>query len=70
MFPQRGMADKQLRGKIMTPSQEKEILSKEEKLVSLIHIYLELHLPLQVAMEAAAADLLNLDRCELVEEAA
>ncbi|MBV8376444.1 MAG: hypothetical protein JO279_05515 [Verrucomicrobia bacterium] len=54
----------------MTPSQEKEILSKEEKLVSLVHIYLELHLPLQVAMEAAAADLLNLDRCELVEEAA
>lgn len=54
----------------MTISQEKEALSKEDKLVALAHVYLELHLSLQVAMDAAAADLVNLDRCELVEEAA
>jgi hypothetical protein len=53
----------------MTRLEEKEELNKEEELVSLVDIYLELELSLQVATEAAAADLLDLDRCELVEEA-
>jgi hypothetical protein len=64
------MAASELRGKIMTISQKNEVLSREEKLVALAHLYLELHLPLQAALDAAAADLMNLDRWELVEEAA
>jgi hypothetical protein len=60
----------QLRGKIMTIASEKETLTKEEKSVALAHVYLELHLPLQSAMDAAAADLAQLDGSELVAEAA
>jgi hypothetical protein len=60
----------QLRGKIMTIASEKETLTKEEKSVALTHVYLELHLSLQGAMEAAAADLAQLDGSELVAEAA
>jgi hypothetical protein len=54
----------------MTTLNEKESLSREEKLVALAHVYLELHLSLQRAMEAAAADLVHLDGSELVAEAA
>jgi hypothetical protein len=60
----------ELRGKIMTIGIEKETLTKEEKSVALAHVYLELHLSLQNAMDAAAADLAQLDGCELVAEAA
>jgi len=49
---------------------ETEILSREQKFVALAHLYLELHLPLQGAMDAAAADLVHLDGSELVAEAA
>jgi len=59
-----------LRGKIMTISDEKETLSREEKFVALAHVYLELHLSLQGAMDAAEADLVHLDGSELVAEAA
>ena len=54
----------------MTILNEKEALSREEKFVALAHIYLELHLSLQGAMSAAAADLTHLDGSELVAEAA
>lgn len=54
----------------MTIGIEKETLTKEEKSVALAHVYLELHLSLQNAMDAAAADLAQLDGCELVAEAA
>jgi hypothetical protein len=49
---------------------EIEALSREERLVVLAHIYLELDLTLQGAMDAAEADLLHLDGAELVEQAA
>ena len=49
---------------------EKETLSREEKFVALAHLYLELHLSLQGAMVAAAADLACLDGSQLVAEAA
>jgi hypothetical protein len=49
---------------------EKEALSREQKYVALYHVYLELHLPLQGALDAAAADLAHLDGAELVAEAA
>ena len=49
---------------------ENETLSREEKFVALTHVYLELHLPLQIAIDAAEADLLHLDGSELVAEAA
>jgi hypothetical protein len=54
----------------MTTLNKNESLSREEKLVALAHVYLELHLSLQRAMEAAAADLVHLDGSELVAEAA
>jgi hypothetical protein len=59
-----------LRGKNMTRLDEKEILSREERLAALAHLYLEMHLSFQGAMEAAAADLVHLDGFELVAEAA
>jgi hypothetical protein len=59
-----------LRGRNMTILNEKEALSREEKFVALAHIYLELHLSLQGAMSAAAADLVHLDGSDLVAEAA
>jgi len=49
---------------------EKETLSREQKYVALTHAYLELHLSLQGAMEAAEADLFHLDASGLVAEAA
>jgi hypothetical protein len=60
----------ELRGKIMTGTDEKEGLSREEKFVALAHLYLELQLSLQGAMEAAEADLAHLDGSKLVAEAA
>jgi hypothetical protein len=48
---------------------ENETLSREEKIVALAHVYLELHLTLPGAMEAAAADLVHLDGVKLVAEA-
>ena len=56
--------------KIMTTLNENETLSREEKFVALAHTYLEFHLPLQTAIDAAEADLLHLDGSELVAEAA
>ena len=49
---------------------ESETLSREEQFVALTHTYLELRLPLQSAVEAAEADLLDLDGFGLVAEAA
>jgi hypothetical protein len=54
----------------MTKLGETETLSREERLVALAHLYLEMHLSLQSAMDAAAADLVYLDGSELVAEAA
>ena len=54
----------------MTISNENETLSREEKLVALAHVYLELHLSLQAAIDAAEADLVHLDGSQLVAEAA
>jgi hypothetical protein len=45
-------------------------LSREEKFVALVHTYLDLHLSLQGAIDAATADLVHLDGAELVAEAA
>jgi hypothetical protein len=59
-----------MRGKIMIILDEKETLSTEEKLVALAHVYLELHLSLERAIDAAAADLVDLDGSQLVAEAA
>ena len=56
--------------KIMKTLDEYETLSREEKFVALAHVYLELHLPLQTAIDAAEADLLHLDGAALVAEAA
>jgi hypothetical protein len=59
-----------VRKKNMTILNESETLSSEEKFVALAHTYLEFHLPLQTAIDAAEADLLHLDGSELVAEAA
>jgi hypothetical protein len=59
-----------MRGKTMILPQNKDSLSSEEKFVALVHIYLDLHLSLQGAMDAATADLVHLDSAELVAEAA
>lgn len=56
--------------KIMTNLNEEETLSREERFVALTHSYLEFHLSLQSAIDAAEADLLQLDGSELVAEAA
>ncbi|MBV8642069.1 MAG: hypothetical protein JO070_11815 [Verrucomicrobia bacterium] len=56
--------------KIMTTLNEDETLSREERFVALAHTYLEFHLSLQSAIDAAEADLLQLDGSELVAEAA
>ena len=50
----------------MTKLDKKETLSR----AALAHLYLEMHLSFQGAMEAAAADLAHLDGSELVAEAA
>jgi hypothetical protein len=49
---------------------ENETLNREQKIVALAHVYLELHLSLQSAMDAAEADLVHLDGSGLVAEAA
>ena len=54
----------------MTRLNEEETLSREERFVALTHTYLEFHLSLQSAIDAAEADLLQLDGSELVAEAA
>ena len=54
----------------MTILNEKETLSTEEKLVALAHVYLELHQSLPRALDAATADLVDLDGSKLVAEAA
>ncbi len=54
----------------MTKLDAKETLSREERMSALAHLYLEMHLSFQAAMEAAAADLAHLDGSELVAEAA
>jgi hypothetical protein len=54
----------------MTILNETEILSTEEKLVALAHVYLELHQSLPRALDAATADLVDLDGSKLVAEAA
>jgi uncharacterized membrane protein YbaN (DUF454 family) len=56
--------------KIMKTLDEHETLSREEKFVALAHVYLEFHLSIQRAIDAAEADLLHLDGSELVAEAA
>jgi hypothetical protein len=60
----------ELRGKTMIILEETEILSREQRFVALAHLYLELHLSLEGAMDAAEADLLHLDASGLVAEAA
>jgi hypothetical protein len=52
----------------MTRLDEKETLSREERRAALAHLYLEMQLSLQSAIEAAAADLVDLDGSELVAE--
>ena len=56
--------------KIMTTLKEEETLSREERFVALAHTYLEFHLSLQSAIDAAEADLLQLDGTKLVAEGA
>jgi hypothetical protein len=42
----------------MTMISEKESLTREEKFVALVHLYAELRLPFDAALDAAEADLL------------
>jgi len=56
--------------KIMTTLKEEETLSREERFVALAHTYLEFQLTLQSAIDAAEADLLQLDGTKLVAEGA
>ncbi len=50
--------------------EENETLTREQKFVALVHVYLELHLSLDRAMHAADADLVHLDASRVVAEAA
>jgi hypothetical protein len=50
--------------------ENKDTLSREEKFIALVHTYLDLHLSLEGAMDAATADMVHLDGTELVAEAA
>ena len=43
----------------MTGMSERQSLTREEKFVALVHIYAELRLPFDAALDAAAADLLR-----------
>ncbi len=54
----------------MTTLLELETLSREQRLAALAHIYLELHLSFESALEAALADLEHLDGAMVVTEAA
>jgi hypothetical protein len=48
-----------LRSSIMTGISERQSLTREEKFVALVHIYAELRLPFDAALDAAKADLLR-----------
>jgi hypothetical protein len=54
----------------MNTIREEPVLSAEQRLAALAHLYLELRLPLEVALNAARADLANLDGSQVVAEAA
>ena len=41
----------------MTRISERQSLTREEKFVALVHLYVELRLPFDAALDAAAADL-------------
>ena len=43
----------------MTGISERQSLTREEKFVALVHIYAELRLPFDAALDAAEADLLH-----------
>jgi len=43
----------------MTAISERQSLTREEKFVALVHIYAELRLPFDAALDAAEADLLR-----------
>jgi hypothetical protein len=59
-----------LQGKTMIILEETETLSREQRFVALAHVYLELHMSLEGAMDAAEADMVHLDASGLVAEAA
>jgi hypothetical protein len=42
---------------VMTRISERQSLTREEKFVALVHVYVELRLPFDAALDAAAADL-------------
>src|SRR6516162_4771627 len=50
---------RRLRSSIMTGISERQSLTREEKFVALVHIYAELRLPFDAALDAAEADLLR-----------
>ena len=43
----------------MTRISERQSLTREEKFVALVHLYVELRLPFDAALDAAEADLLR-----------
>jgi hypothetical protein len=47
-----------LRSSIMSRISERQSLTREEKFVALVHLYTELRLPFDAALDAAEADLL------------
>lgn len=47
-----------------------ETLNRDEQFAALAQVYLELHLPLHLALEAARADLQYLAGCNAIAEAA
>jgi hypothetical protein len=61
---------RQTKDQTMTIIGKEGVLSAEERLAALAHIYLELRLPLHEAFLAARADLEHLDAPEVVAEAA
>jgi hypothetical protein len=54
-----GLSDgrNRLGSSIMTRTSERQSLTREEKFVALVHLYLELRLPFDAALDAAEADL-------------
>ena len=54
----------------MTTIIQHELVSREQKLAALTHMYLELRLSFQSALDAALADLVDLDGFVAVGEAA
>lgn len=61
---------RQTKDQTMTTIGKEPVLSAEERLAALAHVYLELRLPLETAFLAARADLEHLDAPEVVAEAA